>query len=266
MEEKINRVLAVTESMNRRLETSGTVFRRSLRYGERLIIPIMLGLLAFVANNASNRISESQLKLAEEESARRVTEFQAQIQVELLKIFYRDITSGDSTKQTDAILLLQSMDDKLATTFAGFVERKSSIPPEIRSQATQIRRSIETLAPLSGYKIGIYPLPASVELKSLALDISDKFRQKGFKGNIQIYDKDISFFHKVVMPNGYEIRYEQGDEDDQADLMQSLLEEFYPGEQFKKQTVTNRTRGFISIFLSIPESRRAEPEAVLRDS
>ena len=44
----------------------------------------MLGLLAFVANSASNRIAESQLELAKQESVRTETQFQTQIQTKYL--------------------------------------------------------------------------------------------------------------------------------------------------------------------------------------
>ena len=110
------------------------------------------------------------------------------------------------------------MDDQLAATLAGLVERKSDIPDEVRFQETEIKRNSETLAPLYGYKVSIYPMPTNTRSESFASDISDKLRQKGFKGNIQIYDKNLSFFQSIGIPKGYETRFEPRYEDTQADL------------------------------------------------
>lgn len=249
MEDKIERILSLSETTNRRLEESNSVSAKILHIFEKLLVPIMLGVLAFVANDASNKIAESQLALSSQESDRRRAEFQAQIQTKYIELFYTEISSGDGSRQTNALQLLRLMDNDLAASFATLVGQQEGVSADIKTEALNIKSNVEYFSVLSGFKIGIYYLPANQELPSLAANISNSLKNKGFNGNIQIYKKNFSFFKKVAMPKANEIRYEPGIEGQQADLLVEFLSELYPNKKFTKRAVHNRTSSFISIFL-----------------
>jgi hypothetical protein len=110
---------------------------------------------------------------------------------------------------------------------------------------------------LSSYKIGIY-FPNNIpDLAKVANTIRDKLLQYGLKKEqIQLYSKDNSFFESAVPPNGYEIRYEPGYEDDAANNLDNILKEIYPAGHFQKEKVeAGRTENFISIFLGLESQK-----------
>ena len=64
MEDKINRILELSEKTHKEVSTDESVFSKLIHIFEKLIIPIMLAILAYVTNSASIRISQAQLELS----------------------------------------------------------------------------------------------------------------------------------------------------------------------------------------------------------
>jgi hypothetical protein len=142
----------------------------------------------------------------------------------------------------------------LKTETSAYLSEKKILTP---GKPTMIEERVQpvgrdnALRILSHVKIGIYFYKDTPELSKMGHDIRNKLIQYGLKeGNIQLYGKDYSGFKELVSPKGYEIRYEPGYEDIEANLIQNILKEVFPSENFVKQPVgTGTTPNFISIFL-----------------
>lgn len=254
MEEKLDEVLKRLEGLKDRLEDRESTFSKALHIAEKLIIPILLGVLAFVAARAGNQIAQaqfeiakSQLNLTESAEKDRREETRRTIQAKYVEIFYKEINSGEAKKQKAAINLLRLIDDEFASKLANLVERTPGIPAEVRSDAGKIKEDI-----LNRFKIGIYFLQGQKKLAQVAAEIQKQLLSNGFKGATQLYPKPNSFFEEAGQPESFEIRYEPGLEDAAADALAELLNKALPQYRFDKWPVMNRTRDFISIFL-IPQ-------------
>ena len=89
---------------------------------EKLLIPILLGVLTFVTSEAGFRISQSQLKLAESQEQRQKDEAKNNLQIKYIELFYNDITSGDNKKRSNAVQLAKKLisdEDRLILFFHG---------------------------------------------------------------------------------------------------------------------------------------------------
>jgi len=249
MEDKIDRILLLSEDINKNIDAKSSSMSKYLHLCEKLLLPVMLGVLALSASFASNKISESQLALANQESERRKSEFKTQIQTKYIELFYNDISSSDDKKQANALHLLRLMDNDLAASFASLVGQKEGVSEGIKGEALTIKSNVERFSILSGFKIGLYFVPGDQKLPKLASELSNTLRDKGFNGKIQIYDKNTKFFNDVGFPQNNEVRFEPGVEEAQAEFLVSFLSELYPSRTFTKRKVKNRTADFISIFL-----------------
>lgn len=99
------------------------------------------------------------------------------------------------------------MDSDLANSLFVLIDNSAAIPNEIKKHASDTRQRVELLAPLSGYTIGLYPVPNSSKAQQKAIKVRDAIRGAGFNGIIRTYKKDEKFFDRVVWPKGNEIRY-----------------------------------------------------------
>jgi uncharacterized caspase-like protein len=105
---------------------------------------------------------------------------------------------------------------------------------------------------LNNYEIRIYYRKNRADLAGDAQGIQKKFTESGFKGKIQLYAEDDSFFKKLNYPStnppAYEIRYDKN-EAVAADRLEKILEEFYHSKQFKKLDIGYISENSMSIFL-----------------
>jgi hypothetical protein len=251
MEEKIDKVLEHLESLDQRLRAKEeSLFGKILKFAEKLLIPLAVAAVAYYGNQAATKISEGQLRLAENSAADRKDESRRIIQAKYVEIFYKDLNSGDPKKQGNALKLIRLMDADLAEDLAGLVAVTPGVAPQVRAGFERTRKEIETFGSLFGFKIGIYFLRGSETLTAKASDIKEKITDKGFQGTIQLYPSDKSFFDLVREPRAIEVRYEPGREDGAADSLMAILRDLYPELSIVKRAVTSRTPGFISIFIS----------------
>src|SRR5690242_19757757 len=122
MEEKIDLLLAELKALKDSLTPKpDSLFDRVTRVLEKLIIPLLIGVLAWFGNQAATKISEAQLHLAESAAEDRRAEFRHSMQAKYIEIFYKDLNSGDTKSQLNAIRLVRLMDGDLAQNLLDLV-------------------------------------------------------------------------------------------------------------------------------------------------
>ena len=208
----------------------------------RLLVPLALGILVYIANQTANKIAESQYNSAQQEK-------ETNLELKYLEIFYQEISSKDLSRQRMALAILRAMQPNLALKLAAAVSQDKSKQEEIRTEAESIRKDIEKFGQVNRYKIGIYFPKDRDDLRKIALKLKEGLINQGIRSIIQLYEKDNSFFRRVGFPKGFEVRFEEPYEDEVADQLVNLLSEIYPTRKFSKRTVRNRTVNFISVFL-----------------
>ena len=132
MEDSSKEILARLRVIDEKLLHKETRYRRLLRLTEILVIPVMLGVLAFVTSQASNRISASHLELAEQQSKAREDEFNAALQAKYLELFHRDISSGKPGVQRSTLGLLRIMRPELASLMTSRVLADSTVEESVK--------------------------------------------------------------------------------------------------------------------------------------
>jgi len=216
---------------------------------ENLLIPILLGVLAFITSDAGNKISKSQLELAKSQENRQVEESKSNLQIKYIELFYSDITSGEIQKQKNALSLLTLISTNQADPLLKWAS--TFVKPEAKGQIDIARNEINSriVSILSNYEIMIYFLENNQDLLKSAQEIKQKLVDYGLTENqVRLEKKDDSFFQNLGYPTGYEIRYDQGIEDKEAELLESILTGALPSKQFIKRGIGSGTKNSISIF------------------
>lgn len=250
MAEKNELVLNELQKLRDELKPKPTsLFENALRILEKLVVPVMLGLLAWLGSQAATKISESQLKLAESAAEDRKLEFRRGMQAKFIEIFYKDINSSDPKMQSSAIRLVQLVDSDLAKSLLDLVAATPGVSQAVVAQAKEVRREIEAVAPLKGYKIGIYFHRDDTSSLTTVTTLRQKLQEAGFRGQVQEYPSDETFFGRVVPLDTLEVRHEAGAEEDAANALVSILEPVSTKSKLKKLQVSSPTPNFISIFL-----------------
>jgi hypothetical protein len=222
---------------------------------EKLLIPILLGILAFITNRAGNQISEAQLKLSESQLAlakaqntRQESEAKSNLQTKYIELFYKDISSEDAKKQEYALSFLKLISPDVAAPLLSWAT--TYVKPEVKSQVNTARNEISSRI-LSSYEIVLYfPENNQDSLKS-AQDIKRILIEYGLGENqIKLEKRDETFFQRLGYPKGYEIRYDKGSEEDAAQLLENILKMAYPSKQFVKLGIGSGTINSMSIFFT----------------
>lgn len=250
-QEKIDNILDILEDIKK--DKSSKV-KALIDILESIILPLILGWLAYSVNQASLNLAEQQ---EENNRAYQKTQqefqqeqFSANIQSKYIELIYQDITSNDPERIKEAVNFLTTMESELASKFANLVINSEKAPQIAKDKAGEIQRSIDILGNLFNYKIGIYFLEGRTDLKQKANTIKSKLTEYGFQDNqIAIYPRNNDFFNRVSPPSDDQIRYEPIVEEEDAQKLQDILQEVYPENSFRKQTIRGTTRNFISLFL-----------------
>lgn len=216
---------------------------------EKLIIPAVLAIIALAANVVTYTVSKSQIEIAKSELSVRQAEFDFNVNAKLIELFYTDINSGDTLKQAAALDLLKVMNPELALKMTELVKANPTISSELKETAQTIKKHIQNFGVLNNYKIGIYVYSKSDKSLKEAEYLENLLEVSGFRGMVQIYRKDRSFFEKVGIQKSKEIRYETKYETEPATKLKEILEELSPSSEFTLRPVSNRTTNFISVFL-----------------
>ena len=253
MDEKSESVFVELQKLRHELKPKPvSAFENVLRILEKLVVPVMLGLLAWLGSQAATKISEGQLTLAASAAEDRKLEFRRSMQAKYIEIFYKELNSGDPKSQSNAIRLVKLVDSDLANSLLDLVPNTPNVSQAVVAQAKEVRREIEAIsavAPLKGYKIGIYYYrddPASLQT---VLKLRQRLQEAGFRGLVQDYPNDESFFGRFVPPDTLEVRYEAGAEEDAANALVSIMVTASTKSKWTKVQVSSPTPNFVSIFV-----------------
>ncbi len=153
MEDKIDQILDLSENTYREVSQKEGWFSKFLNIFEKLIIPIMLGILAYVASSASNKIAQSQLDLsnaqlsmAQAEAARNDDKHRADLRAKYIELLIEYINSGDASKQKFALSVLNTVDNSLAQEMATIIETNKSVPESVEQKIKKIRQTARNTA------------------------------------------------------------------------------------------------------------------------
>jgi hypothetical protein len=251
MDDKLNDLIAAVtklqDAIATKKEEGATI--KILHVLEKLVIPIMLGVLAWIGTQAGAKISEGQLRLSESAAEDRKVEFRRSMQAKYIEICYKDINSGDPKSQMNAIRLVRLVDSELAQNLLDLVPGTPGITQAAVAKAGEVKNEIAAVAPLSGYSIGIYYLDDDSPSLATAQEIAGRIKDAGFSGVVRKFPSKAAFYERVVAPSTIEIRYEPGYEDDAADALLSIVPTSESKLRWSKKPVSNRTANFISIFV-----------------
>jgi len=246
-----SQILVLLKEIESKLDKRKSWYVRLLHFLEKLFIPGMLAVLAWIAHISSQRIASAQLELSNSDVETKRYEAKAMIQIKLLEFFYKDINGSEESRR-NAMLLLKEMDPDLQKTLAKFVVSKSGISPEEQRAAQEI---LDELANadfnyLSEFKVGFYPVPNS-SAQGKAKKLHEALTQSGFSGPTQVYFKDNAFFDRVAWPVGIEVRYEPDlrGEREAALLLRDFYNRTIPDMDVSLRRVKGNTRGFISVYI-----------------
>jgi hypothetical protein len=250
VEHKIDRALALLNEIEASLRKPHQAWAtRFFDTIEKLLIPLAVGALAYVASEAGNKISTAQLTLAQSTAEDRKSEFNRTIQAQYIELFYKDFTSSDTKRQASALRLLSVMEPGIANNLAKFAATSPDLSSNVRQDAESAQKQIEAVAPLYGFKIGIYYLSEDAAARNISTQIEQTLSQKGFRGPVQLYPRKPSFFEEYGASDKIEVRYESPTEDDAGEALYQLLQAGFTQSGLVKQVVSNRTPNFLSIFI-----------------
>jgi hypothetical protein len=252
--QKIEEILTRLEKLELHSQEKKSKLSKALEILEKVLLPLTLGLLAFVTNKASVDISKDQFRLADKQSRdqleRQKEESRTNVQQKYIELFYEDIKSDDPKAQLKALSLLSLMDLEVGKKIADWVNTLKSTTPEVRKQAAIVSVDIKKFGRLNTYKINIYPENNRKDLLEAANTIKSKLIEYGFRTEqVNIQQEPESFFERLGKPNGYEIRYDLGSEEQEANKLESILKEVYPSQKFIQLPIGSNSRNTLSIFI-----------------
>lgn len=162
MEEKLNKLIELSEKTHKKVTETEGWFIRVLHVGEKLIVPVMLGVLAYIANTASNNISKSQLELsssqlilakaeddrsdkklslAQAEAARSDQKHRDDLKAKYVEIFISEFDLKDPVKLKIALSSLNQVDNALAQKMSLIIEQNKQVPKSVTEKISKIRQT-----------------------------------------------------------------------------------------------------------------------------
>ncbi|MCW5315802.1 hypothetical protein GTQ43_18880 [Nostoc sp. KVJ3] len=252
--QKLEEILTRLEKLELHSQQKKSKLSEMLEVLEKLLLPLTLGILAFVTNKASVDISKDQFRLADKQSReqleRQKEENRTNVQQKYIELFYEDIKSDNPKTQIKALSLLTLMDLEVGKKIADWVNTLKSTTPEVRKEAAIVSTDINKFGRLNTYKINIYPENNKQNLLEAANQIKTKLIEYGFRTEqIDVKQETESFFERLGKPKGYEIRYDLGNEEEEAKKLESILKEVYPSQNFIKLPIGSNSRNSMSIFI-----------------
>ena len=106
------------------------------------LIPILIGVLAWLTSTGGNEIAENQLLLDRTNQTLAVEQNEKREQIELLKLFYADITNDDTVRQRKALDLLTLMNRDYRDKLGQWVSNNNAYSQKIRDKASSSREAI----------------------------------------------------------------------------------------------------------------------------
>jgi len=141
-------ILEKIGSIKDNIPSKPSFFQKLFVVLEKIMIPVLLGILALIATlssnkivesqkNASIRIANAQLELAKEQESRRAQESNQLVQIKLIELFYKDISATEESRQLQAISLLKLMDINLAEKLGRWAQTNQNISPIVQKRAEE---------------------------------------------------------------------------------------------------------------------------------
>ena len=249
MQDELNTIIAKLDDLKGAMTPKPeSLFDRLLRVLEKLVLPVLVGLLAWVGNQAATKISEGQLELARAAAEDRRLEFQRGMQAKYLEIFYKDLNSGEQSGQLNAIRLLRVVDSDLAERLIALVTITPGVTQVVIEKANEAKRDLDQLRPLSGFKIGLFYYRDNEASTSQATRSREQLQKLGFSGTIQMIPSDDESLKAFDPPKSVEVRYEAGIEDDASMALLGIVQPVVAPAKIDRFMVRNRTANYISIF------------------
>ncbi len=231
------------ESTLQKLEERPGKFEKITKVLQGIIIPLLVGYLAFVTGRASNRIADAQKRLAEVREVSRREEIQSAFELEVFELFLVDIKNSETRPQ--AISLIDLMSPSLAIKLKPWVSSGGGnlSEPEVAS----VRQSIDNrlLSVVNAYKIQIFYNSGKPQQQSIANEIKDALTNANVTSPIEIKQRGGS----LDAASYDQIRYFEQNEREVAEALQNILENSYTELDFGLQPVYTASPGSISIFL-----------------
>ena len=176
---------------------------------EKLLIPILLGVLTFVTSEAGFRISQSQLKLAESQEQRQKDEAKNNLQIKYIELFYNDITSGDNKKRSNAVQLAKKLISDEANPLLSWastiqdIKEDPKLVSDINAAKIEVDRRDDFRNRLKDYKIVIYFPQNDQKLWDSAQEIKRKLVGNGLsQSQVNLESRNDDFFKTLVWTNG----------------------------------------------------------------
>jgi hypothetical protein len=201
----------------------------------KLLIPVAVAYFAWVQNDAAIRSERTHQEVASE--------------LKLLEIAWTSLMSEDPAKKNLALDLLRTMQPELAGNLMSVFSQDETQPPEIRMRASQIMTDITGLL-LRSYKIDIYYQDDIPEAEYSARYVESIVTDSKLTSRITLAARSHSFFTKVTLPVGNEVRYDSESELEAAQALAALINSNDISLNFRVRPVrVRRTPGILSVFI-----------------
>ena len=210
---------------------------------EKLLLPLVLGLLTFFVGNGAQQISKAQLELAKSQE-------RTALNLKYLELFYKDINDPKKPEaQQSALSLLHVIEPEIGNKLARAVEYNKANSKEIREIAANMGPEMAIFGPLVNYKVILYYLKGDTYSSGWASFYEGQLNNRGFK-NVKKQEVTHKFYIKMVSPKGFEIRHDDYYEKEAASRLSALLTSMDKRIVFNKiPTQLGRTPFALTVFL-----------------
>ncbi|MDJ0618341.1 MAG: hypothetical protein QNJ63_16605 [Calothrix sp. MO_192.B10] len=239
-DQKIDKILDI-------LSKKKSLTTKFLEFSEKLFIPILLGILAFITSQAGNKISKTQTEIALSQLEMAKSQYKANLQVKYIELFYQDITSQNVQKQRDALSFLELIELDEADPLVEWAENR--VKPEVKPQLEEARQNIvsrqqrvQDLQKVNDYKIQIFYNEKRPEQRRIAVEIKNALKNAEVRSVIEVKPQ-------LDKASSDQIRYFPKDESEVAKALKRILDTTYPKRSFNLQEVYTPSKGAVSIFL-----------------
>lgn len=236
-------------------ETRPDTLSRLLAIAEKLVLPVVLAAITYIAKSASDEIARSQVAVAEQnvqvarlQLERQQTEAIADRQLKYLELAYRDLQDPDPRRQQAAISVLYAMQPDLAKAVAGAARSNPMTPISVRESLNRFLVDIDRFGPLLNYRIIAYHAAG----KAGTADVFRRCLQRLGFNSIELR-ADNSFAGESVKL-GYHVRFDDVYETEAAQYLARLGSQCLQ-KPLRRVTVTGRrTDGTLTVFFYDPAS------------
>lgn len=217
---------------------------------EKLILPLMVALLAFITAHSANKLADAQIALQAEQEATRLqmqkdaelarqNEYKINREIKLIEMFWSDVNDHkNEEKQKSAFHLLTLMDHEIAAKLATAVINNVKVSHEIRS-----------LYALADFDVYLFPMQ-NEKAEDTAQRIANCLSHHPVRGvYIRSYRNEFFELHGAL-PKGAEIRFDASKQYNQAVLISEIVGKCDVSIQVNMELVKNDNAKSIRLFIA----------------